>query len=339
MSSIRPLDVLPSIKLKLSAIIIGAIAIATLVSTIGFRLDWPVWIVPVIASVIGVAIMWFFASGIVSPLREMADAATRMARGDYRATVTATSADEVGDLARAFNAMAAQLEEVDRDRRDLIAMVSHELRTPITALQANLENIVDGVTPAEDELFTSMLAQTERLGRLVSQLLDLSRLESGATPLNLEPVELASLMREAAQEIALHRPGHQIEIDVQPDDLSLVGDRERLHQVMANLLDNATRFSPPDEPVVVRAAPHEFGVRIEVIDSGPGIPEGDAVRIFERYQRGSHVRSTELGGTGLGLAIAQWVVELHAGVITAHPAEPHGCRIELDLPISAETSS
>ncbi len=332
MARFRPLDVLPSIKLKLSAIIIGAIAIAALVSTIGFRLGWPVWVRPAISAGLGVAIMWFFASGIVSPLREMAAAATRMSRGDYGATVTATSADEVGDLARAFNAMALQLEEVDRDRRDLIAMVSHELRTPITALQANLENIVDGVTEADDELLATMLTQTERLGRLVSQLLDLSRLESGATPLSLESVDLASLGREAAQEIALHRPEQRIEITVEPPGLSVVADRERLHQVIANLLDNATRFSPEGEPVVLRASRRGDDVRIEVIDRGPGIPEGDAVRIFERYQRGSHVRATGSGGTGLGLAIAQWVVELHAGTITARPGDPKGCRIQLDLP-------
>ena len=332
MRRFRPLDVLPSIKLKLSAVIIGAIAIAALVSTIGVRLDWPVWIRSVISATIGVAIMWFFAGGIVSPLREMAAAATRMARGDYGTTVRATSADEVGDLARAFNAMALQLEEVDRDRRDLIAMVSHELRTPITALQANLENIVDGVTAADDELLATMLTQTERLGRLVSQLLDLSRLESGATLLSLESVDLASLGREAAQEMALHRPGQRIDIEIEPADLMVTADRERLHQVIANLLDNATRFSPPDEPVVLRGSAQGDGVRIEVIDRGPGIPEGDATRIFERYQRGSHARSTESGGTGLGLAIAQWVVELHAGTITARPGAGGGCRIEIDLP-------
>ena len=332
MRRFRPLDVLPSIKLKLSAVIIGAIAIAALVSTIGFRFDWPVWIRPVISAAIGVAIMWFFAGGIVSPLREMAAAATRMARGDYGTTVRSTSADEVGDLARAFNAMARQLEEVDRDRRDLIAMVSHELRTPITALQANLENIVDGVTAADDEVLATMLAQTERLGRLVSQLLDLSRLESGATLLSLEPVDLAGLGREAAQEIALHRPDQRIDIEVEPPGLTVTADRERLHQVIANLLDNATRFSPPDEAVVLRGSQRGDDVRIEVVDRGPGIPEGDAIRIFERYQRGTHARSTESGGTGLGLAIAQWVVELHAGTITARPGDPGGCRIEIDLP-------
>lgn len=338
MARFRPLDVLPAIKLKLSAVIVGAIAIAAAVSSLGVRLGWPVWIRPVISGVIGVAIMWFFAGGIVSPLREMADATSRMARGDYRTRVRATSADEVGDLARAFNAMALQLEELDRDRRDLIAMVSHELRTPITALQANLENIVDGVTEPDGEVLATMLTQTERLGRLVSQLLDLSRLESGAVPLTLERVEVASLAREAAQEVALHRPEQRIEIDMVPADLSVLADRERLHQVLANLLDNAARFSPHGESVRVRGAVHGTDARIEVIDRGPGIPEGDAVRIFERYQRGSHTRSTESGGTGLGLAIAQWVVELHHGTITAQPVDPTGCRIELDLPLNGTSS-
>lgn len=328
----RPLDVLPSIKLKLSAVIVGAIAIATAVSTIAFRVGWPVWIRPVISVVIGVAIMWLFAGGIVSPLREMAQATSRMARGDYRAQVTATSRDEVGDLARAFNAMAGQLGELDRDRRDLVAMVSHELRTPITALQANLENIVDGVSQLDDELLASMLSQVERLGRLVSQLLDLSRLESGATPLDLDRLTVGSLAAEVGREVELHRPGTWLDVDVAPPDLALTGDRERLHQVLANLLDNATRFSPSDEPVTVRARPRDGGVRIEVIDHGPGIPPDDVTRIFERYQRGGHTRSTEHGGTGLGLAIAQWVAELHDGSITATPASPRGCRMVLDLP-------
>lgn len=327
---LRPLDTLPSIKLKLSAVIIGSIAIAAAVSQIGFSLGWPVWIRPIISGLIGVAIMWFFAGGIVSPLREMAHATTRMARGDYDATVTATSADEVGDLARAFNAMAAQLADLDRDRRDLIAMVSHELRTPITALQATLENIVDGVTEPDDTILNTMLSQTERLGRLVSQLLDLSRLESGAIPLDLDSVELATLAREAARESALHRD-IVIDIDFAPEDLAVEGDRERLHQVVANLLDNATRFSPETDSVIVRGRATDEGARIEVIDRGPGIPEAEATRIFGRYERGSHNRSTESGGTGLGLAIAQWVVELHGGTIRARSASP-GCCLVLDLP-------
>src|SRR5215213_3194147 len=119
---------------------------------------------------------------MTSPLREMAAAASAMARGDYGRRVRATSRDEVGELARAFNAMAAELSDADRMRRELVANVSHELRTPLGALQALLENLADGVEPPDPAALRTALAQTERLGRLVAQLLDLSRLESGTLP-------------------------------------------------------------------------------------------------------------------------------------------------------------
>src|SRR5207244_9781059 len=122
---------------------------------------------------------WVLARGMTSPLREMADATEAMARGDFSQRVRATSRDEIGRLAASFNQMAAELAETDRVRRDLVANVSHELRTPITALQAKLENLVDGVEDPDPQTFRTMLAQVERLGRLVTQLLDLSRLESG----------------------------------------------------------------------------------------------------------------------------------------------------------------
>src|SRR5581483_3959786 len=130
------------------------------------------------------------ARGMTSPLRDMAAGAREMAAGDYSRRVAASSRDEVGELARAFNVMAAELAETDRIRRDLIANVSHELRTPITALQAGLENLVDGVEPPGPEQLRTMLKQAERLGRLVTQLLDLSRLESGAIPLQRSAFEV-----------------------------------------------------------------------------------------------------------------------------------------------------
>ena len=179
-----PLDFLPSIKLKLGAIIVGAVGVAVVVISLGVKLRvWP-YLTVALAGLLALAMVQLLARGIVSPLREMSVAAGAMARGDYDRRVTATSRDEVGDLARAFNAMAAELAEVDRVRRDLVANVSHELRTPITALRAGLENLVDGVEPTDPATLRTMLDQVERLGRLVTQLLDLSKLESGAVPLN-----------------------------------------------------------------------------------------------------------------------------------------------------------
>src|SRR5437868_9036834 len=156
------------------------------------------------------------ARGVTSPSREMSDAARAMATGNYDSRVAATSRDEVGELARAFNQMAAELAETDRVRRDLVANVSHELRTPITALQAVLENLVDGVTDPDPETFRTMLAQVERLGRLVKQLLDLSRLESGAVPLERSEFAVEPLLEHAVREQKLHEPDVGVAVSVEP---------------------------------------------------------------------------------------------------------------------------
>ena len=145
----RPLDRLSSIKVKLGVVIVATVAGTVIVLAIGFRLGWSLELRTLVAAVIGLALVQLLARGMTSPLREMAAAASAMARGDYGRRVTASSRDEVGELARAFNAMAAELADVDRMRRDLVANVSHELRTPIGALQALLENLIDGVEPVD----------------------------------------------------------------------------------------------------------------------------------------------------------------------------------------------
>jgi signal transduction histidine kinase len=259
----------------------------------------------------------------------MAAAASAMARGDYDRRVHAGSRDEVGELARAFNAMAADLADVERMRRDLVANVSHELRTPIGALQALLENLADGVEPTDPAALRTALAQTERLGRLVEQLLDLSRLESGG--LALEPVSFGvrELLEQAAREIELGDRPVRLKVCVQPGDLRATGDPERMHQVVANLLDNAVRHSPPDGRVWLTAHAAGGHTRIEVADEGPGIAPGEAERVFERFYRADAARNG--GGSGLGLAIARWIVDAHGGDIRAEGREPSGCRMVVEL--------
>ena len=329
----RPLDRLPSIKLKLGVVIVAAVGVSAVVSTAGFRLGVPLLLRPVIAAAIGLAMVQLLARGLTSPLREMAAAARAMAAGDYRRRVTATSSDEVGELARAFNAMAAELAEADRTRRDLVANASHELRTPISALQAMLENLVDGVEPADPDTMRAMLRQVERLGRLVGQLLDLSRLESGAVPLERRPFEIGELLLDVAEECRLHEPGVDLEVVVEPDGLALEADPDRVRQVVANLVENACRYSPPGGRVAVRAAAAPAGrVTIQVDDEGPGIPDDDAGRVFERFYRADAARSSGRGGAGLGLAIARWIVDLHGGEIRPERREPTGCSMVVVLP-------
>jgi signal transduction histidine kinase len=333
----RPLDRLRSIKVKLGVVIVATVAGTVLVLAAGFRMGWSLELRTLVAAVIALAIVQFLARGMTSPLREMAAAASAMAHGDYGRRVTATSRDEVGELARAFNAMAAELADVDRMRRDLVANVSHELRTPIGALQALLENLVDGVEPPDPVALRTALVQTERLGRLVGQLLDLSRLESGGLALRPAPFPVRSLLEQATRECELGETftSHPVwlRVTVQPGDLRAVGDAERMHQVIANLLENAVRHSPADGRVWLSAHAATDGVTtIEVADEGPGIPAGEAERVFERFHRVDAARATRDGGTGLGLAIARWIVDAHGGTIAVREREPTGCRVVVQLP-------
>ncbi len=333
----RPLDRLGSIKVKLGVVILATVAWTVLVLALGKSAGLSLEVRGLLAVALGLAMVQFLARGMTSPLREMAAAASAMAQGDYGRRVRATSRDEVGELARAFNAMAAELAGVDRMRRDLVANVSHELRTPIGALQALLENLADGVEPPDPAALRTALVQTERLGRLVEQLLDLSRMESGGLTLRPVPFEVRPLLEQATRECELGeafiaRPVW-LKVCVQPGDLRAKGDPERMHQVVANLLENAVRHSPDDGRVWLSAHAATAGVTtIEVTDEGPGIPAAEAERVFERFHRVDAARSTGTGGTGLGLAIARWIVDAHGGTIRVGDRDPHGCRIVVELP-------
>jgi signal transduction histidine kinase len=279
------------------------------------------------------------AHGMTSPLREMTAAAGAMARGDYTRRVRATSRDEVGELAQAFNKMAADLAAADQRRRELIANVSHELRTPISALQGVLENLVDGVATPEPAALRAALAQTERLGHQVADLLDLSRLDAGVVPLRRVPIDVADFLDEAVEHAGATAAGTGQEVHFRlrppPERLTVHADPGRLHQVFANLLDNAARHSPPGGTVLVAAEERAGQLHVHVTDEGDGIPAAERSRVFERFTRGERAAG---GGTGLGLAIARWVVELHGGTIrVADPPAPApgarpGCRIEVTLP-------
>ncbi len=329
----RPLDQLTSVKVKLGSLIVGAVGITVFVFWFGVRIlhVWPS-VSGVIAAIVALVLVRFLARGMTTPLREMAEATQAMAKGDYSQRVTETARDEIGRLARSFNRMAAELAETDRVRRDLVANVSHELRTPLTALQATLENLVDGVATADPEMLRTMLAQVERLGRLVTQLLDLSRLEAGTVPLDRQDFAVEPMLTHAVREQKLHAPDVAIDVVVEDAALAADGDPERVHQVVANLLENAVRHSPEGGAVEVRARRSHGGVTIEVLDEGPGIPDDEASRVFERFYRADTARATSDGGAGLGLAIARWIVDLHGGEIHPEHREPHGCRMVVELP-------
>jgi signal transduction histidine kinase len=342
MGELRPLERLRSIKLKLSIVIVTAVLVTLVVNEVGLNLNFKPPFRFAVAALLALVMVQVLARGMTRPLRDMEKGAAAMAAGDLDRRVMTSSVDEVGRLAAAFNHMAAELAEVDRQRRDLVANVSHELRTPISSLRATLENLVDGVTPADPALLASMLAQVERLQRLVSQLLDLARLESGRSPLHLGTVRIAALLTDVAEEVARSGSTSVVRVTVDPSKLTVVADRERLHQVVANLVENAARYSPAGAPVDVEAVGlGEQGVELTVTDRGPGIPAEDRSRVFERFHRLDHARTRDGGGAGLGLAIVRWIVDLHGGTIRADagPDGAGGCRMIVRLPVRATAIS
>lgn len=325
----RPLDRFGSIKLKLGVLVAASVAVASSLTVLGLFVGvWPEYTIPV-SIVLALVVTQILARGMTSPLREMTAAARTMATGDYSRRVRATSRDEVGELARAFNTMAADLESVDLQRRELVANVSHELRTPVSALRAVLENLVDGVSQPDPATLRTALEQTDRLGRLVTDLLDLSRVDAGITPMDVEPVPIETFLNAVVSQARV--PGRAVDyaVDVRPTDLVVHADPERLHQLVANLLDNAGRHSPEGGTVRVTAELDGGRVLIDVIDEGPGIAEQDRAGVFERFTSGGS--AAEDGGTGLGLAIARWIADLHGGSIEVADSAS-GCRVRTALP-------
>ncbi|MEV6399891.1 ATP-binding protein [Streptomyces sp. NPDC051907] len=350
-SWLRHASIAISIKTKLGTLVVVSVFITTGLLLVALRTETELRFITVFSVIATLLITQFVAHGLTAPLDEMNTVAKGISHGDYTRRVRgADRRDELGDLASTINRMADDLEAVDQHRKELVANVSHELRTPIAALRAVLENVVDGVSAADPETMRTALKQTERLGRLVETLLDLSRLDNGVLPLRarrfevwpylsgvLKEANLASSQRALSSGSGNHtRTDVHLHLDVFPPELTAHADAERLHQVVANLIDNAVKHSPPHGRVTVRArrGPHPESLHLEVVDEGPGIPEQERHKVFERFNRGDvaspHGPGSD-GGTGLGLAIARWAVDLHGGRIGVAESS-RGCRILVTLP-------
>lgn len=332
MNTDSPLDGFRSIKVKLAILVGLSVVAAAVISEAGDRAAVPAWLtVPVtVAAALGVT-QWL-SRGMTSPLRDMTAAASAMATGDYSRRVTTTSRDEVGELARAFNTMAADLAASDHQRRQLVATVSHELRTPLTAQRALLENLADGIVKPDSAALHTALAQAERLSELVADLLDLSRIDGGIATLDYATVQVRDVVEQSVAEARAAADLRAVCIESTVEqNLSVEVDAGRIAQVLSNLLDNAIRHSADGGRVDVAARRlDDDRWAIEVRDRGPGIPLDRTDKVFDRF--GTWDESG--GGTGLGLAIASWVCELHGGSIAVLPPDPEvpGARVRAVLP-------
>ncbi|MEZ5168849.1 MAG: HAMP domain-containing sensor histidine kinase [Acidimicrobiales bacterium] len=330
--NLRPLQGIRSLKLKLSIVILAAVGVTVAAGAVGFWLNVRPRYSVAVAVVLALVMVQVLARGITVPIRELAAATDQMAAGDYSRRVTSGGADEIGRLADSFNVMAGQIAELERQHRDLIAAVSHELRTPLAVLQGNLENLIDGVVVDDAATLEAMARQTSRLSRLVTQLLDLSRLDAGVAPFHPAPIDLAQVVARVVEEIGIAGEPTGLVVDMS-DTVPMTADPERLHQVVANLLDNARRHAPEGSVVRLGVVTGDGRVTLSVIDDGPGIPVDQLDSVFEPFHRVGHGS----GGTGLGLAISRWVAQLHGGSLRVTNTEP-GCRFDLDLPLTPTTN-
>jgi signal transduction histidine kinase len=341
----RLLDPVRSIKAKLGLLVVASVIVTAMLTWYGIAILgwWPRYTLPV-AVLVALVITQVLAHGMTAPLRQMIAAAREMAAGRKFTGVQTTSQDEVGELARAFTAMARDIETAHEQRRELLANVGHELRTPVAALRAQLENLVDGIRPADAEALGEVLDQVQRMGVLVDDLLDLARVEAGAALLDRYEVPLRPLVEDVVAQVDKVRTGRILAVDV-PSGLTADIDPARLRQVLVNLVDNAARHTPAGGRVDVTGVRTGDLLVLEVTDDGPGIPPAERDTVFERFQRGGGPVGTPPnglradGGTGLGLAIARWAVSLHGGTIAVVPSPGRGARIRVEIPSSTDPNS
>lgn len=295
-----------------------------------------IWFAAVIGLGVAAVAGTVTARRITAPVQALATGARRIGRGDLSSDVAVTGDDEIAETARTFNAMAADLRRVEDARRQLLADIAHELGTPLAVLQANLEGMLDGVVEVTPARLASLHGQTQVLTRLVRDLRDLALLREDALPLDRRPVDLAQLAREVAEmsQAAAEAKGVRVEVSA-PEAAIVTADRERVAQVLHNLVGNALRHTDRGGAVRITAASAGTDARVEVTDTGSGIPAADLAHVFDRFHRVDRSRSRATGGAGLGLAIVKQLIEAHGGSVWARSREGEGSTFGFTLPAAA----
>jgi signal transduction histidine kinase len=277
------------------------------------------------------------ARSIAAPLERLTRAARALGAGDLSARARVQARGEVGDLSRAFDEMAERLERLVRGERELLANVSHEIRTPLARMRVALELAAEGDHDRARRYLGEIGADLEELDRLVEAVLAAARLDAaagGGLPLRRERVDLGALVREAAERFRAEAPDRAFELSVEGEVPAVRGDPDLLRRLLANLLDNARKYSSAPAPVGLSARAAAEGVEVEVRDRGIGIDAADLPRLFTPFFRTDRSRARGTGGVGLGLALARRIAEAHGGSLAAESAPGEGTTMRLVLPIA-----
>lgn len=291
------------------------------------------------AAALAVVLSFIMMRRVLAPLTRMTGITREIAAGNFGARVPAVSADEVGQLAQAFNRMAESLEQLETLRRRLMIDVAHELRTPLTNIRGYLEALEDGVLPPTAPTIGLLQDESLRLAQLVEDVLQLARADAARDSLRSDRVDLAETIREVMAPFspAFTEKSVTVAVHLPPQPVIITADRERIARVLRNLAANAARYTPPSGTVTIRLEATDQSARINVANTAPEVVPDDLPYLFERFYRGEKSRSRDHGGAGIGLSIVKELVSAHNGTVGAF-LEDGRLRIQVELPASPRRS-
>lgn len=294
-----------------------------------------IWMSAILAIVASSIIIYYFSQRIIiKPLEKINSVAGKISQGEVGKRVDIKSDDEIGELAKSFNSMADSLQEVENNRRTFISNVSHELRSPITSIKGFIGGILDGIIPKEKETYYLSIAYEEiqRLTRLINDLLDLSAIDAGKFTLNIQEQDINEIVRLSIIKFETIIKSKKINVDVWLDDkdVYVLADKDKIIQVITNLVDNATKHVEEGGNIDIRTKVKGQKVFVSIYNDGPNIPEEDAKRIWERFYKSDKSRTTKVS-TGLGLSIVRRIITQHGEDIWFENKENKGVKFIFTL--------
>lgn len=275
------------------------------------------------AAVLAVLLSFVMTRRALSPLTRMTTITREIAAGNFDTRIPATTKDEVGQLAEAFNRMAESLDKLESLRRTLMIDVAHELRTPLTNIRGYLEALDDGVLPASKKNISLLLDETMRLAHLVEDVLQLARADAAKSRLVLEPTDIAKMVQTVSKTIFSRfavEKNLTVAVDVGKGPAIVSIDAKQVNRVVRNMADNAARYTPENGEVNIRLVRENNVMRVSFTNTAGDLDPDDVPFMFERFYRGEKSRSREHGGAGIGLSIAKELIEAHGGAVGAAPA-------------------
>lgn len=290
--------------------------------------------------ILSILLGWWLSRYIARPITEVSEGAERIAQGDFQNRVRVTSADELGRMGMAFNNMARKLENYEKLRREFVANVSHELRSPLTSIQGFVTAILEDKNPSQQKKYLQIISkETQRVSKLVTELLEISRYDAGVEPFSMEPFPISNVVKRATNSLKplAEEANQHICLQIPAKLPDCYGDEDKIEQVVHNLLANALRYSQHGTSITIAAHVEDKQIKVTVTDEGPGIPQNALPRLWERFYRVEQGRSREMGGSGLGLAIVDEIIKKHQGSVAVHSVEGQGSTFSFTLPLAHES--